>query len=707
MKNSNKLAFGPVATAKPVITASNEVVVSNEVVSDAYSLGETNNKEGFVCLGYSEKLNFIWSNFKQTLFVLSEKDFSPRSLNNMLSFDWIDSEYPIYSDVKDEDGKPTGKMKKTGTNYKKLENEIMAGCQKTGYYIQEKQKGSGVWLNSNGHIVVNSKEVWSTDSAFSGSRIQDDAVYIYRKDLGIDYSSKEITKKEFDKLLACVKSFKWKRTTDALLKIGFMSHALIAGALDWRIHLYVHGEAGSGKSTDQEFTQSVLDKNTLLADGVSSEAGIRQKVKLDAMCVQIDESEADGDKIERIISMFRSASSGAKVLRGTADQLGTDFELKFCGFLSGIVPVTMNQADSSRFLKLDLLHIDKEHKKTVPDDIKILMKNKKELAKLGRKLQSYMIWHYQDLMKVFKEVKNCLLKGNSDRYANTYGTILACAYLLTEGYTEEGKEIDIEAHKANIETFISQFDFSQEQERSKDKDHEQMLESLLIKEIANEDNKNKASVINYIYDAYYQYSVKRDTNKFKEINATLGKFGIRVLDESVLAILVDSSRDTTRGLLKGTRFERGDLSSVLTRIDNAVIIKEAKAIGGVQKRNCIRVVLNQDKYNFEKYKTLLETDGDSKVLNQEEKPVEPKVYKNGLTVEETFKWYMENKPEMLQKLLSGELTKEIEAKVTVDVINEIDGKVTSIAHNHLEKRRLEAVKEIKQEEIKPNLFGKK
>lgn len=677
-------------------------VFGDEVVGNRF---EADNTKGFVCLGYSEKLNYIWSNFKQTLFILSEKDFSKRSLENMLGYEWIYENYPLMAAIKDKDGNPTGKIQRVGTDYKKLEVEIMNGCQKAGYYLIEKQKGSGIWLNSNGNPVVNSKEVWSTDASFDGSRIQKDSVYIYRKDLDITKESVEITKEEINKVVSCVKSFKWKRTTDYLLKMGFISHGLIAGALDWRVHLYVHGEAGSGKSTDQEFTAELLGKNTILVDGGSSEAGIRQKVQLDAMVVQVDESEADGAKIANIISMFRSASSGAKVLRGTSDQQGTDFELKFCGFLSGIVPITMNQADSSRFLKLDMLKIDEEHKKTVPADIKLLIKDKKQLNDLGKKLQVYMIWHYNDLMEIFKEVKALLLKGNSDRYANTYGTILACSYLLTDGYVAKGSKINIAEHKEKIASFISQFDFSQEQERSKDKDHEQMLESLLIKEIANEDNKNKDSVLNYIYHAFYQYSVKKNSNEFKAINQTLGKFGIRVLDEDDLAILIDPSRDTTRGLLKGSRFERGDLSSVLTRIENTTIIKEAKAIGGVQKRNCIKIILNQEKYNFSKFRQLIEHDGDCKVLEQveEQKPV---VYKNGLTLEESFKWYMEHKPELLEKLLTGELHKEIENKITVSLIDEIDGKQLSVAQDILAKKKENIVDEVKVEN-KQNLFGKK
>jgi hypothetical protein len=56
-----------------------------------------------------------------------------------------------------------------------------------------------------------------------------------------------------------------------------------------------------------------------------------------------------------------------------------------------------------------------------------------------------------------------------------------------------------------------------------------------------------------------------------------------------------------RSLLRGSRFESGDILQVLKRVKNAKIISDAKSIGGVQKRNCVSIMLDSEKYNFNKY----------------------------------------------------------------------------------------------------------
>jgi hypothetical protein len=84
----------------------------------------------------------------------------------------------------------------------------------------------------------------------------------------------------------------------------------------------------------------------------------------------------------------------------------------------------------------------------------------------------------------------------------------------------------------------------------------------------------------------------------------LGKYGIRVLDSDKLEILFDSTRPQLKEVLLKTRFSGGNIREVLSRLDGVEVLNEPKAIGGVQKRNCLKITLSEDKYSFDKYAKL-------------------------------------------------------------------------------------------------------
>lgn len=536
---------------------------------------------GYVALGYFGENNFIWSNFKQQLFAVDGNKLKKHNLINMLGNAFIVANYTDSNDKGAE-----------FVNYDRLASEIVNKCAEKGIYNFDMQKGAGVWSTKDNELIINSSKVWSTGE-FNGSRIQKDGVYVYSKCLGLTKNTDIATQQDVNTAYALIKSFNWERgEQDAKLFFGYILHCYLTGAINWRSHAYVSGEGGSGKSTLQSITHKLLGKNAILIDGQSSEAGIRQKIKNDACAILIDESEASERKMLNILNMFRSASSGSTVLKGTSDQNGTDFTLRFSGLLTGIIPVTFNQADNGRFLKLTLQPFDRNS--TANSDLKLLMTDYETLNELGKRLQMLMISKFKNLLNINKIVRRELTKNSSERYADTFGILLSTSYIAFNDSEDEQNIID----------YVNSFDFDDEKERATHKDHDEMLENILDKTIQDE-NGVKATVIDVIYMAYYAFKKERNIVDFKTYNAALGNYGIRVLDEDTLNLLIDTSRSSLRSLLRGTRFETGDVAQVLKRVKNTKVISEPKSIGGVQKRNCIRIELDSSKYNFNKYVELI------------------------------------------------------------------------------------------------------
>src|SRR5215207_8488685 len=109
-----------------------------------------------------------------------------------------------------------------------------------------------------------------------------------------------------------------------------MATTAICGMLDWRPHIWLHGPAACGKTTASQVIAAVCEPMIIAKGGDSTEAGVRQFIKQDAIGVLLDDLDKEDprqQKIRAILRLMRASSSGSGVLRGTADQGGTEFQV--------------------------------------------------------------------------------------------------------------------------------------------------------------------------------------------------------------------------------------------------------------------------------------------------------------------------------------------------------------------------------------------
>lgn len=542
------------------------------------------NENGFVCLGYNEQTNYVWSNFKNCLFAITPKDFNKNVLTNCFGSEFI---FLNYSETKE------GKNGvQTFINYSSLTDDIVNGCQQAGVYTQDKQKGKGVWLSKNNHLVINSDTVFSTDDKFNGSRIQKDSTYIFKGSLGISKYDTEATSSDLKTLKDIISTFRFSnKENEVNLMLGYIGQGFTSGVWSWLAHGYLFGEAGSGKSTLLNVLKNVFGGNAITFDGSSSEAGIRQKIGINTCVCLVDETEPEIGRVESHLAMFRGASSGTTVVKGTTDQNGTEFTLKFSGLLAGVIPVDLRQADKGRFLQFKLLQLTEEDKLNLTDEMKLLMNDSEKLNKLGNRIQMFIINNYEYIKAVRTQVRDLIILNSDARLADTYSTVIALSYVMQQ-------------ETMNMETYLKAFQLEEKgNEYKASKDHDELFELMMTYEISNQDNKDKMNMINYIYNAYYSYK-NRNIIDFKTYNSDLGKYGIRVLDSDKLEILIDTTRSSLKEVLAKTRFNGGNIKEVLSRLSGVEVIAEPKMVGGVQKRNCLKITLSEDKFNYAKYEEL-------------------------------------------------------------------------------------------------------
>lgn len=324
---------------------------------------------------------------------------------------------------------------------------LMKKCKEAGSYSPEKIRGRGVWLDEGrvvlhlgNKIYVNKKEVNPCD--ITSNFIYPNFPGFYKDDF--DFNS-ELTDEESNKLLALARDMNFmERELSYRLYLGWLISAMVAGCLTWRAHVWISGEAGSGKTFYQDnITKFVLGDMAFNPYGSSSEAGLRQTLTADSRPVILDEAEQDEGNSKRrdaILEMIRVSSSGGEIIKGTSHHTSVSFTIRSMFCLSSIGVGLRKQSDETRFVLLDLIT-----RKMGPEErIEFLQDSLKKLKSLqsvhnfSQKLLARLINHLDDFLNNVEVFKGAIAStvGNT-RDGDQIGTLLAGYYFLesTHRYT--------------------------------------------------------------------------------------------------------------------------------------------------------------------------------------------------------------------------------------------------------------------------------
>ena len=173
--------------------------------------------------------------------------------------------------------------------------------------------------------------------------------------------------------MAIAKYFKalpWAEREAFVLASGWLAISPLAGSLRFRPHAWINAPAGSGKSQLLDIYKHLLGSYALHVEGGTTEAGLRQALKLDARCGIFDEAEANGESgakaLERILSYLRSCSTseGGHVLKGSVSGKAMISSPRSMFLFASIGNQLERASDESRFATLSLRKIHDKAKLT-------------------------------------------------------------------------------------------------------------------------------------------------------------------------------------------------------------------------------------------------------------------------------------------------------------------------------------------------------
>jgi len=481
------------------------------------------------CLGYYQSDFFLSSSQNPQILAVSEP--SDTQLLKLLPLKYWALHYPKLS----TSGAPQG------VDWLLAKSDILEKCCAAGLFDRASLRGRGFWKHE-GRIILN-----------TGSKMWDQGKWCEVRDYGPSYVYTQNIElnpvpvlKDNTHFLTNLSHLRFDREMDKYFLLGWLVAAPLAGVTEWRPHIWITGEKGSGKSTILEYViRPMFEAWTTVRADKSSEAGIRQTIKNDAVPVIMDEFEP-GKHSGPILNLLRVASSeSGPIRRGTPSGKSLEFTARFNACMSSIHTAQLDPADESRIEMLYLRKAQDSGWNFVKEKLSQSFNRERSLE-----LMSWLMQGGAELVIGAQERLRASLEGRMDaRSAQHYGALVgaASAFLNLAAKDEE----------ALLDKVVVSRDLVRETEGE---DYKDCLTAIL-----------SCSVRTSLGDSTISDLVASDLNK------DLSVYGIKKMQDGKLAIWLNSEE-----LRKKLPEKYKGYANALSKIEGAE--KRTVKISGVVKK---------------------------------------------------------------------------------------------------------------------------
>lgn len=235
---------------------------------------------------------------------------------------------------------------------------LMSQCSEAGEVSPEKiVRRPGAWMDPTYGLILHCGDAVLVGSSWreAGFRL---GGYVYPAGHPQDRPADEaLSARDGEALLDFLGSWMWERPIHApRLILGWAAAASVCGALDWRPHVAVSGEPGSGKSSLERLLSSLLGS---FVERLSAPTGASVRNVLDgaAKPMFVDESEPENPRRQReLLEMARLASTGnqGETARATGDGRVFRWHMRASFYFTGVVFQRFSHQDLTRVCRLEL-----------------------------------------------------------------------------------------------------------------------------------------------------------------------------------------------------------------------------------------------------------------------------------------------------------------------------------------------------------------
>jgi putative DNA primase/helicase len=251
---------------------------------------------------------------------------------------------------------------KQGPTWMQAANALFRQAEQVGVYRPDRVRGRGAWEDAGRSVLHLGDRLVIDGRAVGIHEIETNFIYEAAPPLnqvGMDASPLE-TSAAINFMRLC-EMLSWESPIFAKLLAGWCIIAPICGSLPWRPHLWLTGPARSGKSwVVKNILHQSIGPAALMVQSNTTEAGLRQRLKHDALPVVFDEAEGeekeDQKRVQHVLELMRQASSetGGSILKGSTSGQAQTFTIRSCFAFSSIAVRLKQKADISRVTVLQL-----------------------------------------------------------------------------------------------------------------------------------------------------------------------------------------------------------------------------------------------------------------------------------------------------------------------------------------------------------------
>jgi putative DNA primase/helicase len=480
---------------------------------------------------------------------------------------------------------------------------LMKTCGQRGIFNPDKVRGRGAWtewdaaadrrrivLHLGGHLVVDgqSRELGDHKSRFFYPRALEVSPEYH------PHPDSYLTPEECAPILRVCQMIRWDSPINPYLLAGWLVTAPVCGAMIWRPHIWITGGAGTGKSwlMDNVIGRLVMaDHIARKVQGSTTEAGLRQSLKSDALPILFDEIESEDQTAQgrttAVLELARMASSsdGGDVIKGSSNQNARNYRIRSMFCLSSIGVSVYQESDRSRFA---ILHLAPVHKRTEEDEERFRRMN--ELAAefdtlYVNRLFSRTVRLLPTIIENARTLSSvCAIVFGSKRVGDQYGTLLAGAYSLTSD-----ELLTREAAREWVEVLAGEIRRSH-LSCTENTDHDNLLEVILSRTVrfeAPDGTQHQRIVGDLVADAAGLGG--DDALPARIANRALGAYGLRVGDDR---LYVANNCHNLGAMLKDTSWAR-NWNNVLGRTPGAKVEPSAKFFSTALTSRCVSLPLER------------------------------------------------------------------------------------------------------------------
>ena len=509
----------------------------------------------FTCLGFDTDGYYYQPHSTGQVVRLSRSSHTGTNLVAIAPLSYWETLYPS-----------TGKQ---GPNWTWAASSLFSQQAAVGVYSPDRIRGRGAWLDA-GRTVLHMGDRLIVDGATHQITRTFESAFLYQRSAALQgpADAQPLTVQEAQVICELAERFHWEVPASGTLLAGWVALAPICGALRWRPHVWLTAAAGSGKSAILDrYVAPLLGDMGLHVAGNTSEAGLRQTLRADALPVVFDEAESnekpDQQRMQSILGLARVASSEshAHLLKGSPGGDVTRFTIRSMFMMSSIATALKQGADKSRFAQLTLRNpteLPKEmrtaHWEALDNDLDRFV-----TPDIGQRLQARttaMIPVIRASVAVFS--KAAAERFDSQRLGDQYGTLLAGAWALMADHPASPQE---------ARALIQQNDWEPYSQTTEIPDERRCIQRILQHQVRVEaDDRICTRTLGELVEIATSHRIDREVETRQAMDA-MNRHGLKV-DQDAQLLIVSNTAEALAVILRDTPWANS-WATMLTRLPGA------------------------------------------------------------------------------------------------------------------------------------------